>query len=110
MTGTERIQAERQRQIEKEGWTPKHDDEHADGSLLFAAICYALPKNRRGRKIVREEAPSEYTMQKEFIVPRLWPESWSATWWKPSEDTMRNLEKAGALIAAEIDRLARARR
>ena len=30
-------------------------------------------------------------------------------WWKPSADPVRNLEKAGALIAAEIDRLLRQR-
>jgi hypothetical protein len=32
-----------------------------------------------------------------------------ARWWKPSTDPIRNLERAGALIAAEIDRLERAR-
>lgn len=32
-----------------------------------------------------------------------WP--WDEEWWKPSLDPIRNLEKAGALIAAEIDRL-----
>lgn len=36
-------------------------------------------------------------------IPDQWP--WSADWWKPSEDEFRNLEKAGALIAAEVDRL-----
>ena len=35
-----------------------------------------------------------------------WP--WDMKWWKPSdEDPIRNLVKAGALIAAEIDRLQR---
>ncbi len=34
------VLAERQRQVEKEGWTPGHDDEHTDGSLAFAAACY----------------------------------------------------------------------
>lgn len=34
-----------------------------------------------------------------------WP--WDASWWKPSADPIRNLVKAGALIAAEIDRLQR---
>jgi hypothetical protein len=31
-----------------------------------------------------------------------WP--WSFEWWKP-KDRIRNLVRAGALIAAEIDRL-----
>lgn len=34
-----------------------------------------------------------------------WP--FDASWWKPSNDPIRNLIKAGALIAAEIDRLQR---
>lgn len=37
--------------------------------------------------------------------PREWP--WDASWWKPSPDPIANLVKAGALIAAEIDRLQR---
>jgi hypothetical protein len=37
-----------------------------------------------------------------------WP--WSKKWWKPSSDPIRNLVKAGALIAAEIDRLQRAKK
>ncbi len=36
------VQAERRRQVEAEGWTPKHDDEHADGQMAQAAGCYAL--------------------------------------------------------------------
>ena len=31
------IAAERERQVAGEGWTPEHDDAHADGSLGFAA-------------------------------------------------------------------------
>lgn len=34
------IDAERQRQISVEGWTPEHDDQHDDGSLLQAAVFY----------------------------------------------------------------------
>lgn len=78
------IAAERKRQVEAEGWTPEHDDEHATGELANAAVCYAL-----GRRTV------------------WWP--WSLDWWKPSPDNrIRELAKAGALIAAEIDRLQRA--
>ena len=35
--------------------------------------------------------------------PRGWP--WEPADWKPDNDPVRNLVKAGALIAAEIDRL-----
>lgn len=74
------IAQERQRQIEKEGWTPEHDDEHRGGELSRAAVCY-IKGNATG-----------------------WP--WEPSWWKP-KDRITNLAKAGALIAAEIDRLKR---
>lgn len=90
MSGIERITAERQRQIEVEGWTPEHDDEHVPSALTAAACCYAYA--------AFDADPSN--------VPGDWP--WSARWWKPSDDPIRNLVKAGALIAAEIDRLERA--
>jgi hypothetical protein len=38
----------------------------------------------------------------------LWP--LDPNLWKPSDDPIRNLEKAAAMLAAEIDRLIRARR
>jgi hypothetical protein len=93
--GADLIAAERTRQIEIEGWTPKHDVEHDDHDLAFAAVCYATPDwhrflNNRG-------------------IPVDWP--WEPEAWKPRpDDRVRELVKAGALIAAEIDRLqARAR-
>lgn len=92
--GTARIAMERMRQIDKEGFSPEHDKKHNDSSLLLAAIAYideALGVN--------DPDSSPY----ESGIPGSWP--WEASWWKPSEDAVRNLEKAGALIAAEIDRL-----
>jgi len=93
MNGAEMIAAERQRQIEVEGWTPEHDDEHDNGELIAASICYA-----------RIGCP--YPSIRDSTSP-LWP--WDAKWWKPAfrHDKIRNLVKAGALIAAEIDRLQR---
>lgn len=116
MNGVDRIATERQRQIEKEDWTPEHDDEHDDGSLALAAVCYAAPTT--------------------LLVPYgghsyrdPWPESWDDYWDKrtqygssrstPSDGVLPDpqtytdqeridlLTKAGALIAAEIDRLLR---
>lgn len=74
-----------------EGWTPEHDDEHDGYEMTWAAVCYiAAAKAPHGQE----------------SVPPAWP--WHGDWWKPSEDPIRNLVKAGALIAAEIDRLQRA--
>jgi hypothetical protein len=98
LTGAEMIAAERQRQIEQEGWTPEHDDEHDGGDLARAAEAYAYHATQqlRGRK------PSYGPLRP---PPYGWP--WHPNRWKPSDDPIRNLVKAGALIAAEIDRLQR---
>jgi hypothetical protein len=40
MSAIEDIAAERRRQVEAEGWTPEHDDEHFKGELGDAAACY----------------------------------------------------------------------
>ena len=88
-TGIERIAAERKRQIEVEGFNAEHDENQTCDELAFAAAAYALTD--------------------EFFYPgdrlqHVWP--WSHDWWKPSPDNrIRELEKAGALIAAEIDRI-----
>jgi hypothetical protein len=98
-SGVELIAAERTRQVEVEGWTPEHDAYHAGASLAVAACCYALPPNmRKWRYTSSGPNPSS--------VPTLWP--WSPDSWKPSDDRVRDLVKAGALIAAEIDRVQRA--
>jgi hypothetical protein len=91
-TGIELIADERSRQVSQEGWTPEHDDEHSTGELAQAALCYAKYAELQGRS-------SEQWFERD------WP--WDETWWKPSPDPIRNLVKAGALIAAEIDRLQR---
>ena len=97
MNGAERIAAERKRQIEKEDWSAWHDDsENKDNKLALAAVCYALP--RLLRHLVMDS--------QELLIHILWP--WDYKWWKPTPNNrIRELEKAGALIAAEIDRLLR---
>lgn len=95
-TGIERIAAERQRQVEVEGWTPEHDDEHDGGQMSAAATAYAFQGHLATAVRFFARDPIGF-----------WP--WDVSWWKPSDDPIRNLEKAGALIAAEIDRLQRIR-
>lgn len=97
MNGADLIAAERKRQVEQEGWSPQHDDEHDLAELLAAACCYA---GITLGMIVEDNLGSAEP------VPSLW--RWHPDWWKPSDDPVRNLVKAGALIAAEIDRLQRA--
>lgn len=77
---------ERQRHFTVEYWTAEHDQHHTDKELARAGACYVI----------------------DYVYPtRLgfaWP--WDKQWWKPTpKDPVRQLVKAGALIAAEIDRL-----
>jgi hypothetical protein len=46
-----------------------------------------------------------YIPSDKTLIPKDWP--WDLSWLKPSPDPKHNLVKAGALIAAEIDRLNR---
>jgi len=91
MTGTEQITAERQRQIDKEGVSVLHDVRaYRMEELMWAAICYA-----------------EHGDNPQYLdgaIPPDWP--WANEWWKPSPDHSKNLVKAGALIAADLDRRA----
>lgn len=108
-SGAMRILAERVRQVREEGFHDVADDSYYNQHLAMAAVCYALPVNT----IVRREAALH------DVCPKGWP--WSRLAWKPGAvqhvgdsvpsiaipDRIRELEKAGALCAAEIDRLER---
>lgn len=95
------IAAERQRQIDVEGWTSDHDAGHRSGELAQAAASYCL-----GAGFV---AAYDIHTDDEFLVTgrELWP--WTPDWWKPC-DRRRNWIRAGALIAAELDKLDRDRK
>lgn len=86
MTGSELIAEERARQVSGEGWSEENDDELADGELAVEAARWASEETYwatqenglRGSDIHRKTKPR-----------------------------VRQLAIAGALIAAEIDRLLR---
>jgi len=86
MSGVDRIAAERHRQIEVKGYTPQHDRGHDAGEQARAAACYIL------HSIYPNSRPDTH---------RVWPQGWM---FKPG-NAIRDLEKAGGLIAAELDRL-----
>ncbi|HHM8949108.1 TPA: hypothetical protein ACRNDK_003332, partial [Pseudomonas aeruginosa] len=90
------VQAERRRQITAEGWTPEHDDEHADGQMAQAAGCYALHAGGIG---------TDWPDGLQNGSALFWP--WDKDWWKPTTPR-RDLVKACALALAEIERLDRA--
>lgn len=99
------VLAERQRQIDAEGWTQEHDDEHSNGSLARAAACYALHAGscqKWSGERYRAAAPHGGNPETE---DGLWP--WDREYWKP-KSPRQDLVRSGALILAEIERLDRA--
>jgi hypothetical protein len=105
--GADLIAAERRRQIDAEGYDEAHDDRHQAGELIDAARCYAYAAQ------VAEWADlgdwfgldAEGRINLPAPINARWP--WSLQDWKPAGDPVRDLTKAGALIAAEVDRLLR---
>lgn len=92
---------ERQRQLDVEHWTPAHDDLHDDGSLLVAGMFY----HRSGAGLpISMEACTDASGEVTVEAPLGWP--WLPEWWKP-KSPRRDLERAGALCLAEIDRQCR---
>ena len=82
----ELIAAERERQINEEGWTPEHDlKNHSTGELAVAAAAYAV------NKLPAHKAE----------IPFPWDYRWDK---REKHDRLRSLVVAGSLIAAEIKR------
>lgn len=108
--GVEIIATERDRQREK--WPLDHDDRHLGGELAAAAAVYAIP-NMRTRET--QVGPQKAKKDKKTLTSLLWPFERDA--YKPRilgggyasayRARVEELAKAGALIAAEIDRLQR---
>jgi len=86
--GATRIADERRRVLESEGFDLAHDLSYKRGELVYAGLSY-----------LKEAVDMDGIFS--------WP--FPTEWWKPSDDPVRNLEKAGQFIAAEIDRILAAR-
>lgn len=109
----EEVAAERQRQIEVEGWSAEHDDKHINNELAHAAACFAVGETidvslQRLAHVscgCRDLAGCYHFggLRQQWVW--LWP--WAKEWWKP-KDRRRDLIRAAALIVAEIERLDRA--
>lgn len=87
---THDVLSERKRQIDGEGYTHEHDDEHDNGELPAAAAWYALPDQIKAVLDVNDLS--------------FWP--WDLVSCD-SKDRRRELVCAAALIIAEIDRIDR---
>lgn len=89
--------SERRRQQQDEGWSIEHDDRHDPGTLAGAGAAYAL--NASCVLYPYNGTPLD--------DPTLVGWLWGIEWWKP-KDPRRDLERAAALIIAEIERIDRA--
>ena len=84
MKGIELIEKERNKQIEKYGYTPEHDSAYKNKELMFGALAYLTA-----------------ALYGSFVGVEEWP--WDVEYFhstSPNED----LAKAGAFIAAELER------
>ncbi|WP_329767347.1 hypothetical protein [Stenotrophomonas maltophilia] len=92
-TGIKAIASERERQLCIEGFSRDSDEQYREGELARAATAYvqlaAMDLQVGSRKHIASQEP-----------PFFWP--WAQEWWKPV-DARRDLVRAGALIAAQID-------
>lgn len=100
-TGAELIADERKRQVEIEGYTPKHDEQNTKMQLTSAAIFYC-----KAAKLAQHPKKPGQVVDYVMIETEEFPEDWNSDYAKPSFDnSIKDLTKAGALICAEIDRL-----
>jgi hypothetical protein len=108
--GIELIANERHRQMDEEGWTADHDDDHDDHSLALIAALYATPQALFEVSVTADSG--------HWVDPWCWDANWDKrprnaedellhAEETPIADRIRCLTKAGALVAAEIDRLLR---
>jgi hypothetical protein len=113
MNGVELIAQERQRQIEQEGWTTEHDDNnHQAGELARAAACYAVDKPIWFGPFGTAETEKDLDSRRLSFRLIHGLSAWFDTVWpwhekRKKHNRIRRLVIAGALIAAEIDRLQR---
>lgn len=91
------VGGERERQLEEEGFSFAHDDQHAGGELAAMAAVYAMPPTCREWDV----SSVGYSLT---LDESLTPEGWVGKF----GDRRRELVKAAALILAEIERLDRA--
>lgn len=94
-SGIELIYNERVRHDTGELYDAASDAQHRKGELAYAGASYAILAASQsvmpGRDVVTIAPPTQ------------WP--WPGRKWKPGNSRIHNLVRAGALIAAEIDRL-----
>jgi hypothetical protein len=90
------VLSERRRQVDGEGWSYQHDDQHDAGALCSAGAAYAL--NAGCVLYPLNGTPIEDPTQVGWMF--------NLSWWKP-KTPRQDLVRAAALIIAEIERIDR---
>jgi hypothetical protein len=96
-SGVRLILVERDYQYDELHYTDSHDDKHTRGELVQAAKLY-----------ISEYQDLVDGLEPQQEAPLTWP--WDEDTWHPTDNKLKLLVKAGALIAAEIDRIERKKR
>jgi hypothetical protein len=108
----EEFATERWRQIDGEGFSLAHDDQHCNGELAMAAATYAyiagltIAGRAEIMAAMRQQMTPAAVHSKAVSAFGIWPDGWALSWLKPTH-RRRDLVKAGALIIAEIGRIDR---
>jgi len=97
MTGADLIAQERATHTSQRDWTPCHDDAHTDGALAKVAAALAVDG-------------TDASVDDPCYEPDHWGLVAKHGYRGTHPDRIRSLVIAGALIAAEIDRVLRAER
>lgn len=95
--GLDVIRAERERQVLQLDWSAEHDDQYVNNELvIYAAYWASSPEESAQREQLKKTLQSIGTT------------GWEDNWFKYEERTPeQRIARAGALLAAEIDRLKR---
>ena len=95
------VLAERQRQVESEGWTPEHDDAYASGAMAQAAGCYAMfAAASDSARAITDLSGSLSALGRPIKGWAAWLQLWpfERKWWKPTNRRRIGKKAAGRLL------------
>jgi hypothetical protein len=104
MISLQLITEERRRQVKEKGYDDKRDDSQDTGELIQAAQCYLDHVSLNSKVMdISDSYNNNLKLYRNVNRPENWPPEWTPESWNP-DSPIRDLVKAAALIAAEIDR------
>lgn len=98
------VMEERMRQQREENWTDTHDDTHKAGELAQAGAYYATVAKPHDKEFIMPPIEQFPIKAEEYYSPVGFPFEEP---WRKIKGRVNNMRRAGAFIAAELDRLLR---